>query len=624
MRSTRAALALAPLLAALPALAVAATSSIPADLVEPKTIKLDGVPKEWPAMTSLDVAVKGTPKKGDLEAKAGVAYDATNLYVGADVTDDVLKGGGAGDKVVFSLQFPGGSPIEIHVAPGEPGKSAASVKKADGGAVTGAKAVEAPRQGGWSIEAQIPWSTFPDAAKTRVGLRAGLFVHDADQGAVDAIVGNAQSNALPAMPNEAEQGVQAGIVKEKKLRATPAFDVVADLVGSDGMKERAMVFDRWLVVLGPTFRKGSEYYFGDLDTDTIKSVEAKDLTGDGKDELVVRKRIGTATKYREVYEVHAWLSGETPTAVFRHEVGIVAETGSLENAVKLEADGKKTAIKIEAQPAKAWNAGNYKEPMEKSWSPALLPWGSVKSRTFKFDGSGFKPSSEEKQAPTPPPAPDPGKKVPDPPKPPPGPSPTELAKQVYEAFKKSKSITGAAHFDLAADVEGSSELERVVLHDKELVVFGKGYRGGTGWSSVTLAQFAQGSDVKEITTKDVTGDGKAEIVVRGTVSAKVRTAEGDGTAVREILLVFQVEAQGIKRIFGAELSRAMGAKKVSGTFTLGAKEIELGPGRAVDWTEKTYPFQQDSGPVGGLEPLLLPWGGNKAVKYKWSGSAFTK
>jgi hypothetical protein len=51
-------------------------------------------------------------------------------------------------------------------------------------------------------------------------------------------------------------------------------------------------------------------------------------------------------------------------------------------------------------------------------------------------------------------------------------------------------------------------------------------------------------------------------------------------------------------------------------------EIELAPGKAVEWTEQTYPFNQDAGPVGGAEPLLLPWSGLKPARYKWNGTAF--
>ena len=55
-----------------------------------------------------------------------------------------------------------------------------------------------------------------------------------------------------------------------------------------------------------------------------------------------------------------------------------------------------------------------------------------------------------------------------------------------------------------------------------------------------------------------------------------------------------------------------------------AAEIELAPGKATDWTEKTYPWAQDLGPAGGLEPLILPWGGAQPVRYRWTGSAFAR
>ena len=48
------------------------------------------------------------------------------------------------------------------------------------------------------------------------------------------------------------------------------------------------------------------------------------------------------------------------------------------------------------------------------------------------------------------------------------------------------------------------------------------------------------------------------------------------------------------------------------------------PGTATVWTATTYPFTQDTAPVGGLEPLLLPWGGAQAVRYRWSNGAFSR
>ena len=49
-----------------------------------------------------------------------------------------------------------------------------------------------------------------------------------------------------------------------------------------------------------------------------------------------------------------------------------------------------------------------------------------------------------------------------------------------------------------------------------------------------------------------------------------------------------------------------------------------GPGRATDWNEKSYPFGQDTGPVGGYEPLILPWGNAQPARYKWNGQSFAR
>jgi hypothetical protein len=51
-------------------------------------------------------------------------------------------------------------------------------------------------------------------------------------------------------------------------------------------------------------------------------------------------------------------------------------------------------------------------------------------------------------------------------------------------------------------------------------------------------------------------------------------------------------------------------------------DILSAPGRATGWTEKTYPWAQDTPGSGSLEPLLLPWGGIASVRYAWNGTTF--
>jgi hypothetical protein len=619
-----------------PAPAGDAGTPLKAALVEPKAIKLDGIPKEWPgALTSLSNTSKGKAGKPDLEAKGAIAYDGSNVFVAVDVTDDVLRGGD-GDHVALVLGFPGGAVHEVLLYPGEPGKSAGSAKSKDGKAIQGAKVIEAPHAGGWTLEASIPWTAFPPAATVRVGLRGGLQVRDADAGStVESVVGSVVSlgyDALPPISIESEQALAEGLIKEKSIKGAPRFNLIADVAG-DALKERVLVYDRYLVVLGPTFRKGSEYYWADLGVDVaagmLPSVEARDLTGDGQAEIVLRKRIGSAGKFREYLQVLQFGNADTPTIVFQHEVGIATDKGAIENEVRFDADGAKTAITILPGKAKKYDAGSYGEPRETSVDPLLLPWGTIASQTYKWNGKVFTKAAEEKQAATPPPAESQPKPVVESqPKAASTPSAGELLEQVYAAYKKERGATGKARFTLSADVTGDKQAENVVLHDRDLVLFGKGFKGGTGYSFLTLSQFASGADIAEVTAMDLTGDGKAEIIVRGTMHAAAPTGSGGSTVDREVTLVYQVAGESLKRVFAAETGRAIGKKRVSATvhFVKAGKgvEIELAPGKAVDWTAATYPFTQDTGPVGGMEPLLLPWSGLSAVRYRWTGSSFGK
>ncbi|WP_437955071.1 hypothetical protein WME76_26390 [Sorangium sp. So ce119] len=624
--------------AAAPSPALAAGTPLAAPLVESKWLKLDGVPKEWPvALTSLGIRVKGKPSKADLAAQAAIAYDDARVYVAADVTDDALRGGA--DHVKLVLGFPGGKVQEVSLYPGQPGKTAGVVKLPGGKAAAGARVVEAPRGGGYTLEASIPWSAFPEAATTRVGLRAGLFVHDADGGGgVDAVVGSATSEAygsLSPLSTEPELALADGLLKSKGLHGPPKYDLVVDVAG-DAMRERVLVHDRFLVVLGPGFRKGAQYYFEDLGVDAgggmLPSLTARDLTGDGQAELILRKRSGTGAKYREVLHVLQFGAGDTPRPIFQHEVAISTDKGSIVNEVDFVPDGARMAIRVQPGKATRYDASNYAEGVETTYDPLLLPWGSIKSQLYKLTGSAFTKASEERQAavagaradgPRPARAEEPRAAAK------PALSPAEMLDKVYALYRRDRSASSSKpRFDLGADVAAGREPERVLLHDRDIVVFGKGFRGGAGYAFMTLAQFASPADIRSVSARDLTGDGKAEIIVHGTVRAAAPKEAGGGTVDRDVVLILRIEGESIQRVFAAEVARSIGDKKIAGELRfvrVGDKVgIELAPGRATEWTEQTYPFNQDKGPVGGFEPLLLPWGGAQPVRYVWNGSTFAK
>jgi hypothetical protein len=409
------------------------------------------------------------------------------------------------------------------------------------------------------------------------------------------------------------------------------------------MKERVLIYDRYLVVLGPTFRKGSEYYWSDTGVDAangmLPAFDVRDVTGDGQAELIFRKRFGSGGKFREIVQVLRFGAAEVPNAIFQHEIGIQTDGGSVANEVIFAPGGDKTAIKIGTGTAKGFNAGNYKEPTERSFPGLLLPWRTTKSITYKYAGSAFTRASEESQAATPAPAQKQaaisgassggggGGGAAATFKAPPAPSAAELMEKVYDLYKKDRGVSGKARFDAAVDVAGDSSVERVLLHGRDIVVFGKAFKGGTGYSTLSM-MFASANDIIGMTAKDLTGDGKAEIIVKGVVKANAPPDIGGGIVEREVVLVFQVSGDAIRRVFSAEIARSIGGKRIEGLFRLvdagKSAEIELAPGRAVEWTEQTYPFNQDAGPVGGAEPLLLPWSGLKPARYKWNGTAFVR
>jgi hypothetical protein len=627
-------------------------------------VKLDGLLGEWPARTAARIEVKGSAG-ASLAFLAAVQYDERFLYVAGEVTEEsfvrTARFGEGEDHAALVLAFPSGGGLaayEVGLFAGKPGESAGSVRFAGGrkGAVDGARIVEAPTGKGYTFEAAIPWSAFPEARHVRVGLRAAARYYSSDGSAAARVILSTSSGdahdprALAPLLTEPEQSIVDGVLTEKGLAAqAPSVDLFVDVAG-DSMKERVSVWGSYLTICGPGYRAGKEYFYKDLGAEVVR-LEARDLTGRGKEDLVLRRRVVVEGANRDWFEVLSVLKGDEPTTIFSHEISIARDGKRVSNAVHV---GSKQ-IDVSVEPAIGWDASSYREAPVDGVEPLLLPWGSTRAESFRFDGDRFTKAHEDRRPsptraaasssdtptgagptlpsrsaePTTPPV------VVTPRSPSAGTGtdsvkPGDIAGRLLAQYRRDQGVSPDVRpkVDIQVQVDGDPRPERVVLVGKDIVVSGAGFKGGAEYAFLTLSQFDSPADIQDMTARDLTGDGAADLVVRGTRRV---TAEGSSAPLElDAIFVYRVKAGMITRIFAIETGRSQAGKRAQGQVQfVPAKDghgfqIDVRPGRVTGWTEKSYPWSQEKPGTGMLEPLLLPWGSIPSLRYGWNGSAFTR
>lgn len=618
------------------------------DHLAPNTVKIDGLVKEWPGTTTAGEVVKA----GKLSATVVAGYDDKGVWFGAEVQKSGPMGrtsafGPNEDCVSLVIAFPKGGvgkggasdyvTYEVGAYAGVPGSSTGLVKfragPNAGKAIDGAQIVEAPRKGGpgYGVEAFVPWSAFPEAKKARVGLRGAVRVYEGDGTTLRAIRATGPGSleapgALAYLPTEPEQSLPAALAQKKLSWKDVSWDVTADLLG-DGLHERALFVGNHVFVLGPTYKEGKQWIVFELLGEPT-AVEARDVTLDGHAELLITTRVKAGAVTREalsVYSMTGAKNAETPLRVFAHETSIASGGNALVDVVVFGGTAKKPTATVTYQPAKGWDVASYKEPISVDVDPILFPWGPVKERTFAFTGVHFTKDKEtaQKAAEVPPVT------VAKPPEPT-APKPlatSELVGMALDQYRKEKGLPKGSAPRVEADaVLIPGKKGRAAVFGKDLVLA----TGEGGYFVVSMARFQTDKDVMEVVAKDLTGDGRDEIVVRGIVRAKLTGPGGDKEVLREVMTIYSPSPKGsglaLAPVLTVETARAMDSSRVESQFRIVTAKpgvpgkIELLRGTAKGWTEKTWPFPKDDG--AGIDPLVLPWG--KDVTYTWNGEKFVK
>jgi hypothetical protein len=604
------------------------------DRLPPGAIKLDGRTKEWPGTTPATEVIKA----GKATATFVAGYDDQGIWLGAEVVKDgpIARTPAFGpneDCVSLVIAFPRagvarpsefGAIYEVGIYAGVPGSSAGLVKfragALAGSAIAGAKIVESPRKGGgYEVEAFVPWSAFPEAKRIRAGLRGVMRLYDGDGTTLRTI----KASGPGALGAEAALGPLA-IEPEQSLPAqTARYEISADVVGGP-LNERILVAGRTFTVLGPAFKEGKQWLVVDVGAE-ISAAEVRDVTADGRADLLLTTRTSSGSSSREALVVYVF-DGKTeaPAKVLAHEIAVSSGGSTLRDAVSWSLAKKPTATFAYEAP-KGFSVDSYREPIATDVDPILLPWGAVRDRSFVWNGSAFVKDRETAQKPTPATSPTASPTAPPPTAVGKEPLQEDLAAAAIAQFRKVRGIEGPARIETPAVVVPGKR-GKIALFGRDLVVA----TGEGGYVTIGLGRFASERDVIEITARDLTGDGRDELIVRGIVRAKLDGAAQPRDVLREVLLVYAPRPQGaglaIAPVFAAETARAMGEARVEANFRIvtakpGAPgRIEIFRGTTKGFGPGNWPFGKE--PKEDLEPLLLPWAEPKSVSYGWNGARF--
>jgi hypothetical protein len=166
---------------------------------------------------------------------------------------------------------------------------------------------------------------------------------------------------------------QAGI----PANARPDIQREANLAGGP-TRENLFVFGTNMVVVGPDFRGGNSFFHFQIpaaSASDVVSVRTADLTGDGRDEVLIEMRRSLGEVTRRILLVHQFRPTQF-ARILMVEVGRSRDDEAIDNVVRVVGRGRAARLTIAPGRARGWNASSwpFADGTGDGVSPLLLPW----------------------------------------------------------------------------------------------------------------------------------------------------------------------------------------------------------------------------------------------------------